>query len=68
LQVQDLRYAILRKDVMVAPDPLREAQAPKQVPQGIEPDIRIGTASQDPQGKIFVLGHVTFLQQRSPVA
>jgi len=68
LQVQNLRYAILREDVMVAADPLREAQAPKQVPQVIEPDIRIGTTAQDPQGKILVLGHVAFLQQRSPVA
>jgi hypothetical protein len=68
LQVQNLRYAILRKDVVVAADPLREAQALKQVPQVIEPDIRIGTTAQDPQGKILVLGHAAFLQQRSPVA
>jgi hypothetical protein len=68
LQVQNLRHPILRKDVVVASDPLREAQAPKQVPQVIEPDIRIGAAAQDPQGKIFLLGHNAFLQQRSPVA
>ena len=68
LQVQDLGYAILRKYVVVAADPLREAPAPTQVPQVIEPDVRIGTTTQDPQGKIVVLGHVAFLQQRSPVA
>lgn len=68
LQVQNLRYAMLREDVVVAADALREAQAPKQEPQVTEADIRIGTAAQDPQGKIFVFGHAAFLQQRSLVA
>ena len=68
LQVQNLRYTALRKDEVVAADPLREAQAPKQVPQVIEPDIRIRIAAQDPQGEIFVLGDAAFLHQRSHVA
>jgi hypothetical protein len=68
LQVQNLRYTVLCKDVVVAADPLREAQAPKQVPQVIEPDIRIRIAAQDPQGEIFVLGDAAFLHQRSHVA
>jgi len=68
LQVQDLRHAVLRENIVVASDPLRESQAPEQVPEVIEPDIRIGTAAQYLQGEIFVLGHAAFLHLRSPVA
>jgi hypothetical protein len=68
LQIQDLRHTFLGENVVVAADALVKAQAPEQVAQIFEWNVRIGTTAQNPKEESFVLFHAAFLQQLAPVA